>query len=192
MNALSDWVRNVVVLVFVISAAQLLLPSDNMRPYVRFILGLVVISFLLTSIFQLSTADIGLEHILFPDSVSDGTTSLIQRGKAIAARAQNVVMEANNERVTSQVTSVASLVLGFEPEQVIISRGEGGTVSRVVIIVPEGIEWSNFQDGQANGYDVGPRQEQAARAARTVAGLLGLEPEQVLFQGPFDQGGWRR
>lgn len=177
MLGLGDWVRNLVVLVFVISAAQLLLPANSMRPYVRFVLGLVVLSALMASVFRLSVDEIGLERILFPGGEEHSAAPYIERGRAIAASVQGSLVEQDASRVESQVTSVATIVLGFEPEQVLVVRREGGQIERIAIFAPSDPDPASARDGGPAGARLSPTD--AGRAARTVAGLLGLDTSQI-------------
>lgn len=196
MNSLSEWVRNLVVLVFVISAAQLLVPTNNMRPYVRFVLGLVIISVLLTSIFELSAADFRFDLVLFPDGASESGLPYIEQGQALATQARDRLLENGNERIVSQVTSVTTMALGFEPEHVTVRLNPEGTIRLIEIVLPYSVSADADTMAGGNGWSSGPGPQDvtgsahAQRAARIIAGFVGVEPSVVQFHsGIHGRGG---
>lgn len=188
--------RNLVVLVFVISAAQLLLPTNNMRPYVRFVLGLVIISVLLTSIFELTAADFRFDLMLFPEGASESALPYIEQGQALATQARARLLEDGNERIVSQVTSVATMALGFEPDHVTVRVNPEGTIQLITIVLPDSVAAHADTMAGGNGWPGGPDPENgtgaadAQRAARIIAGFVGVDPSVVQFHsGMYGRGG---
>lgn len=172
MPALTEWVRQLVVLVFVVSAAQLLLPTDNMRPYVRFVLGLVIVAALLTSMFELTTFDFDFEALFVTGYASDFGNGPADKGQALTAAALGRLQQYDVERTHRHVERIAATVLGSTPEHVVVDV-DAGDGSRSIVVVRR--DESGIGDEEA---------------ARLLGELLGIPPEHVIITS--NQGGGSR
>lgn len=161
MQALSEWVRQLVVLVFVVSAAGLLLPTDTMRPYVRFVLGLVILSALMTSVFDLASFELNWDEILNAGNLSQSGSAPAEHGQRLAAAALRRLNADDEQRTRRRMAEIAETVLGTSVAEVMWTTDAGGAV-RSVTVVP----------GASSDIDAG-------RAARIIGDLLGLEADTV-------------
>ncbi|MFS8524271.1 MAG: stage III sporulation protein AF [Limnochordales bacterium] len=175
MGWLAGWVRDLVVVVFFVSAAFMLLPENRLRDYVRFMAGLVVIGALLAPALQLLRWDPGDADWFggFPQ----GAENVAAEGELLARRALERVAEEGRRRAYEHVAGVVELALGAAPEQLDVRwRPDGG------------IEGIDATVGPADG------PVDADRAVRLIAGYLGLRPEQVRVRAAEHggQGGMQR
>lgn len=53
ISFLKSWITNIVVLIIFLALAEIILPSNSMRKYARFVIGLIVIVVIITPIFKL-------------------------------------------------------------------------------------------------------------------------------------------
>src|SRR5690625_4291320 len=126
MGTLTEWVRQLVVLVFVVSAAQLLLPTDNMRPYVRFVLGLVIVGALLSSILELRTFDFDLDLMAPAAGPVQEDGSVVQRGQALTEAALARLASYEHARWQQRAEQAAAAVLSRPPRRVMVETESGG------------------------------------------------------------------
>lgn len=168
MEWLSRWVHDLVVVVFFAGVAYLLLPENNLRPYARLVIGLVVIAALLGPALELLRWE--------PEMWSSGglfaegdATSVVADGQMLAATARRRVMEDNRDRLEAHVAGVVELILGEAPADLEVVWGLDG-IEKVRVHAPS------------------IARDDAARVARLAAGLLGLAPEQVDVRGAATDG----
>lgn len=53
ISFLKSWIMNIVVLIIFLALAEIILPSNSMRKYARFVMGLIIIVVIITPIFKL-------------------------------------------------------------------------------------------------------------------------------------------
>lgn len=169
MRWLADWVHDLIVVVFFVSVAYMLLPENELRPYARLVLGLVVIAALLGPTFELLRWE---PQLLVPPVDQGGDAAdVVAQGRLLAQEAQRRLMEEGRARAFAHVASVAELALGDEPAGVDVVWADDGGLERVRI-------WT---DALA--------EHEVERATRIVAGLLGLRFDQVEIDAAAGQGG---
>ncbi len=161
MQWLSDWVYDLVVIVFFVSVAYMLLPENNLRPYARLVMGLVVIAALLTPIFDIMQWEPGALS-MWEGVERTSTEQLIAHGRYVAVEAQDRLTEDGRQRSVDHVASVVELVLGVVPRDVDVRWAADGSIEGITVTV-EGAVGSG----------------EAERAARLIAGLLGVGQNQV-------------
>ncbi len=127
MKWLSAWVRDLVVVVFFVSATYMLLPENNLRQYARLAAGLVVIAALLTPVLTLMRWD--PTDAAWPGAGPGGPTEeLIARGGFLADQALRRLTEDGQRRATEHVRSVVEMALGATPHGVEVQWGPGGRI----------------------------------------------------------------
>lgn len=174
MKWLSAWVRDLVVVVFFVSATYMLLPENNLRQYARLAAGLVVIAALLTPVLTLMRWD--PTDAAWPGAGPGGPTEeLIARGGFLADQALRRLTEDGQRRATEHVRSVVEMALGATPHGVEVQWGPGGRIERISV---------------TSGREAGLPPD-AEQVARRIAGYFGLERDQVDVgpAGAGEQGG---
>src|SRR5690606_29896205 len=114
---LARWVQDLIVVVFFASAAYLLLPENELRPYARLVMGLVVIAALLAPAVEL----LQWEPTLWAPRLApagEEAAALIADGRRMAAEAQRRVLDEGRARAEAHVAGVAELALGGPPAAV--------------------------------------------------------------------------
>src|SRR5690625_4921899 len=112
MAALTEWVRQLVVLVFVVSAAQLLLPTDDMRPYVRFVLGLIIVGALLSSVLDFNEFDFDFGELLPTVAPGPTETGVVEQGHGLTAAALARLEHIEEVRLEQRAEQLATTILG--------------------------------------------------------------------------------
>lgn len=147
MNFLYDWLRQIVVLIFIGTILEMLLPSNRLKKYVHFVFGLLFLLLLGQPIFYLLKTDITehistFEHYLMQDeSELEETKQQVEKQKEdIQAEqvayiwnelAQNLINEANDtmqQQYGLQINQVS-----FENE--FADRDEIGDFSKIIVLL---------------------------------------------------------
>lgn len=162
MRWVTEWVRDLVIIVFFVSVAYMLLPENNLRRYARLVLGLVVIVALLTPVMDLMRLDPSGFGSLHTEGNGSAET-LIAQGQFIAAEAHQRLTGDGRVRSETHIASVVELALGAVPDRVDVRWLDDGEIGRITVIAAD--EDRGELDGE--------------RAARLIAGYFGLREELV-------------
>lgn len=174
MQTLSEWVRQLVLFAFVAGAVHLLLPTDNMRPYVRFVLGLVLMAVLLGTMLDALPVGMDLDWLLRPGAGELESAAVVERGEAMALAAHRRLVYDDGLQMASRVASLATVVLGVPPVSVDLADGMEGQAVRIVIV----------RDGPAQLAD--------EEAIPVLARLLGVEAAHItIVDGGGGGGNWQ-
>jgi stage III sporulation protein AF len=114
LEFIQTWARGLVALVILVGLVELLMPQDALKPYVRMVLGLLVVIALIRPIIHelpgLRSADFSLEDVSEGDL--DGVITLgeqiRERGNAVAAKLATSMDELES-RVLGEVPEVESI-----------------------------------------------------------------------------------
>lgn len=198
MDALRDWVKDLVVLVMLAGSLELLIPIGGMKKYVRTTMGLLVVLSVAKPVVALlgspvSVADGDRLAGLAASVPASGLPSLGQvmeqaqrfreRNQALAARQGKATLEGAVRAALLKVPGVqqAEAVVDLEPggaelKRVLVrvSPGPGGTPGSVQPVRPVG------KGGAPEQQPLSPELEAAAR--RAVSAALGLEPDDSRIQ----------
>lgn len=117
MEWLIDWVRQLLHLIFLVLLLQLLLPDDNMKAYVKVVMGLVVLAALLQPLAGLIRSPEPFGSFFDALNVPTGAMAAdewIARGQAIGETARESVIERYEAAVAAQIEALVPLVAGVE------------------------------------------------------------------------------
>lgn len=170
MAGLTEWIRQLVLLVFVVSAAQLLLPADGMRPYVRFVLGLVIVSALLSSVLDLTSFRMDLEGLIATPAPPVSETTWRERGDELVAAAAEKVAQQGRRSLQRHVEETAALVAGPSFRRTEMVTGDDGSIRSLTVWLASSLAVDD------------------AEGARVLGGLLGVEPGRIEFREEEERG----
>ncbi|WP_010173532.1 stage III sporulation protein AF [Bacillus coahuilensis] len=57
MNYLIEWITNIIIFILLATVIEMLLPSNQMKKYTKMVIGLLLISIILTPLFKLLSQD---------------------------------------------------------------------------------------------------------------------------------------
>lgn len=129
-------VRNILVIVILASFLELLLPDGEVKPFVRFAIGLFILIAVLNPIISHLFADRNLEIELWDYRInSEDTSELIKNGKEINQKLFNNNNEMMKEKLQGQISAVAILVPGVDSVETMVELGGEGEVDSLSILV---------------------------------------------------------
>lgn len=64
IDALRGWVMNVCTAIFFITAVEIILPSNSMKKYTKFVLGLILITVLINPIIKIFNSDFNIDNYI--------------------------------------------------------------------------------------------------------------------------------
>ncbi|NLN28547.1 MAG: stage III sporulation protein AF [Firmicutes bacterium] len=128
ISAVTEWIRAVLLVSFLSVLVRLLLPDNGLRPFVRLVTGLVVLSVLVQPILVLVGAVPGwdgrplegLANVSVPS-----TAASLAAGEAVRDRGRQAAVEQVRMHVRSQIEALVSLVAevdGVRVEELVLSE----------------------------------------------------------------------
>ncbi|NLV92792.1 MAG: stage III sporulation protein AF [Firmicutes bacterium] len=134
------WVKNFLVLVLSLGFLDILLPSTGLRSFVKWVMSLVVIAFLLQPLLNLERAINLSEWERWLDSsrqVPSVETSLAM-GQRILEGGEKPMLEIAANQQTHYLRSMLLVLDGVADAEVVLQMGERGSPERVLVsILPE-------------------------------------------------------
>lgn len=115
MEWLKEWVRNLVMLVIVASALELLLPMSSMKKYVRLALGLMLLLAIVRPAFDLLGQEVVVDVTLFAAEESarlPGLGEIMARAGEFRERSGQLALEQARARLESEAQQAALTVPG--------------------------------------------------------------------------------
>lgn len=132
----TEIVRNILVIVILASFLELLLPDGEVKPFVRFAIGLFILIAVLNPLLSYLFADRSLEIELWDYQInSEDSSELIENGKEINQKLFNSNNEMIKEKIQGQISAVAMLVPGVDSVGTLVELGEEGEVDSLSILV---------------------------------------------------------
>lgn len=190
IDAITAWVKTIVLVVLFASFMELLLPASSMQRFVRVIMGLLVMLAMLNPVIDLlqprflsqQIPAIGARHGGSTDRVKEGTGAVLQERDRLA-----VQMYKND--LAKQIRAVSIAVDGVAEARVTVELKDSladnpGAVEKVTVYVLPG---KNLADEKVTPVNIGgsepkPQEISAAlkeKMARTIRELYQLRDSQV-------------
>lgn len=179
MAALVSWLHVFISLVLLLVLGELLLPEGAMRPYVRVILGLVLVIAVLRPLVELGSAQWRLPALTLPAAVEEGPLATGRRlAGALEARAHQVA----EEQVALQARRLVELRVGVRPRQVAVRLSPEGWVEAIEVVLGSGVEGEGVSE---TGWSVPPAASRGG-AGRREEGPVAPVTVPAVQVGPAD------
>ncbi|MFW6035253.1 MAG: stage III sporulation protein AF [Halothermotrichaceae bacterium] len=110
MEAVIQWVRNLVFIILFTTLLEMFLPESNMRKYVRVVLGLFIISILispLTAIFGRGFID--TRYLLSDRLIKENWEEIQEKGQQIEKSNQSLMTDYYSDRIKTRIKEVLNL-----------------------------------------------------------------------------------
>lgn len=138
IEALMDWVRSLLLVAFVVTLIQMLLPDNGLRPYVRLVFGLVLLAVMIRPVIGI-VEDPGSWQAdwdgLFTVPSAGKADEWIAAGMEIERRGFAVAADQLTARFSDQIEAMVALVAGVETAQVTrLELGDTGVRSLSLVI----------------------------------------------------------
>ena len=136
MEILMDIVKNLLVIIVLSTFLELLLPDGQLKPFVRFSIGLFVIVAVLSPALSYLYDDRNFQVEFWNYRVDDRVEKdILNRGKSLQKDLGKKGSTLVKEKVQGQISAVAMLVPGVDNVHTEVLVGPDGTVSEVKLLV---------------------------------------------------------
>ena len=103
---------NVLVIIFLTTILDLLLPNGKMQPFIRMVMGLFVLITILQPILKLVNDDSWLDAWILTDNFSTNEESIMVQGESLYERSSEMVLSEYQEQMEKQISGLVYLVDG--------------------------------------------------------------------------------
>jgi len=192
MDVITEIVKNLLVIIIISSFLEIMLPDGNIKPFVRFAIGLFILIAVLSPALAFIYDDRDFQISLWDDRVDEQVSKEIENGsQKIQQQINGQSNELMREKLEGQISAVAILVPGVDDVQSEVTVGEDGLPLKLQLIVRPGgkktvdeVEPVNvFGSSQEKSYT--EQEEIQKKILQVMNNLYGIEPEniQIEFEG---------
>lgn len=178
LDIVRAWVRNLAFLVIFVTIAEMLLPAGEMRKFVRFVLGLVLILAIVNPLADLVTQgrwSLSLMPSLLALRPEEPATDWEEEAAAVNARGREAAIARYQAGLSAQMRGFLSLLPDVEPVAVEARSGADGRVDRIRVQMSDKTEQPDKR-ASASGER---RTANTERVRRLLTELYGLDPAAV-------------
>ena len=191
MDVIAEIVKNLLVIIIMSSFLEIMLPDGNIKPFVRFAIGLFVLIAVLSPTLAYIYDDKNFQISVWDDRVDEHIPQEIQAsGQKIQQQITSKSSELMKQKLEGQISAVAILVPGVDDVHTRISVGEDGSLQRLQLMVRPGKNSSSDEVERVNAFSGYPQsdteQKEIERKILQVMGnLYGLKGEniEIKFEG---------
>jgi len=191
MEVIAEIVKNLLVIIIMSSFLELMLPDGNIKPFVRFAIGLFILIAVLSPTLSYIYDDKNFQISVWDDQVDEHISKEIQAsGQKLQQQITGKSSELMKEKLEGQISAVAILVPGVDDVHTQVSIGDDGSLQGLQLMVrpgnnksPEEVEKVNAFSGSSQS---DTEQKEIQRKILQVMGnLYGLKGEkiEIKFEG---------
>jgi len=126
LQALTELVRNIIVIILVTTFLDLLLPSSKMQRFVKVIMGLFILVSVLTPVLSLLAKDKDFAVFSwYQEGQQGGYTTVLQDSSQLTAVNQELFLQNYGLRIEKQMEALVGLVKGVTEAKVTVRLQEG-------------------------------------------------------------------
>lgn len=194
LAAITDWVRNIILVVLFASFLELLLPSSSMQRFIRVILGLTIMLAILNPAMEIIQNKFTSEQVPALSNAVGNTDRMLGAAENVARERERVAVELYKKELARQVRAVVTAIDGVAEARVAVEVASGQSGPRTAMIekltvfvqpgltaeerkIPKVIIGSETEKKQPE-----LKQELRAKIARTVCELYQLKDNQLEIQ----------
>ncbi len=191
MDVIAEIVKNLLVIIIMSSFLELMLPDGNIKPFVRFAIGLFILIAVLSPALAYIYDDKNFQISVWDDRIDEHIPQEIQAGgQKIQQQITGKSSELMKEKLEGQISAVAILVPGVDDVHTEVSVKEDGSLQRLQLMVRPGKNKSAEEVEKVNAFSEYPQsdteQKEIQRKILQVMGnLYGLKGEniEIKFEG---------
>lgn len=111
MDGLIQWVKNLIFIILFTSLLEMFLPENNMRKYVRVVMGFFIITVLISPLMIVFRQDFSVIQDVIPENMinSNNWDKIEAQGREIEESNQNLLIDYYEKKVANRVKEVISL-----------------------------------------------------------------------------------
>lgn len=193
MDVIAEIVKNLLVIIIMSSFLEIMLPEGNIKPFVRFAIGLFLLIAILNPALAYIYDDKNFQVSVWDDRIDEKTTQVIADGsqkiKDQITTQSNTVMK---EKMEGQISAVALLVPGVGDVHTELTVDKNGGLQKLKLMVRPGDNGSKNENDQVNVFSSGfeeldsaEREQIEHKIQQVVGNLYGLKSEniEIIFEG---------
>lgn len=190
LAAVTDWVRNIVLVVLFASFLELLLPTSGMQRFVRVIMGLLILLAILTPVVDALQSRRVPEVPTLGGQISPTADRVRSGTEAVVRERDRLAVGMYKKDLARQIRAVVTAVDGVADARVAVTvaqdkGGRTGALDKVVVYVQPGLASADrtavrivaSAGGETRAAELRPALRD--KIARTVCELYQLPPAQV-------------
>lgn len=189
MDVLTDIVRNLLVIIILSSFLELLLPEGQLKPFVRFAIGLFVIVAVLspTLSYLYDNRDFEVESWNYEVDSQKGA-EILKKGQTIQEDLGKKNSSLIKEKVQGQINAVAMLVPGVDGVQTDVQVGADGNVNEIKLMVStqdslvKSVDQVNVFSGMDAGKEKADHEQIQSKIRQVLKNLYGIDEKQINIQ----------
>jgi stage III sporulation protein AF len=191
MEVVAEIVKNLLVIIIMSSFLELMLPDGNIKPFVRFSIGLFIIIAVLSPTLSYIYDNKNFQISVWDHRIDENIPKDIEaRGQKIQQQITGQGNSLMKEKLEGQISAVANLVPGVDDVHTQVLIGENGSLQRLQLTVRPGKSINAEEVEKVNVYSGYPQsdleQKEIQRKILQVMGnLYGLKGEniEIKFEG---------
>ncbi|MGI6712993.1 MAG: stage III sporulation protein AF [Bacillota bacterium] len=143
LKTVTELVRNITVLVLIAGFLEMLLPSSEMKRFIKVVMGLFILVSILNPLLSLLNKNATCEVLAWQDPMmkNQELNTILQKGKQLSQQMDEKATEIYAENTAKQIETVVKLVKGVSKVEadVQISKSDKdndyGKISRVMLVI---------------------------------------------------------
>lgn len=131
-----DWIRAVLLVSFLATLVSLLLPDNTLRPFVRLVTGLVLLSVLIQPLLMFVGTEAAWEELQWESALGSAPPTVqvsLASGEAVRERGRQAVVDQVQMYVQGQVEAIVSLAPGVDEVSVAELRLDEAGIHGIVL-----------------------------------------------------------
>ncbi len=195
MDGLIQWVKNLIFIILFTSLLEMFLPENNMRKYVRVVMGFFIITVLISPLMMVFRQDFSVIQDVIPENMINSNWDQIEeQGREIEEDNHNLLMDYYQNKVANRVKEVIDLNYKNYQQEIRVSLNDNYMIEFLSItLIDRGIsriEIENINIATNNSRDKDKQTEQevidekAAQNRNTIESLSNKLSQ--VFQIPRD------
>ena len=111
---MQELVINVLVIIFLTTILDLLLPDGKMQPFIRLVMGLFVLITILQPVLKIIDDDSWLDAWILTDNLSTKEESIMVQGESLYDKSSEMVLNEYREQMEKQISGLVYLLDGVD------------------------------------------------------------------------------
>jgi len=189
MDVLKDIVQNLLVIIILSSFLELLLPEGQLKPFVRFAIGLFVIVAILSPSLSYLFDDRNFEVEFWNYQIENQMEEdILKKGQTIQQDLGKNSSSLIKEKVQGQINAVAMLVPGVDGVQTEVQVGADGNVHEIKLMVRaqdslvESVDQVKVFSGMDAEKEKADHEQIQSKIRQVLKNLYGIDEKQINIQ----------
>lgn len=193
MDVIAEIVKNLLVIIIMSSFLEVMLPEGNIKPFVRFAIGLFLLIAILNPVLNYIYDDRNFQISVWDDRNDEKTIqSIADGGEKIEGQITSQSNSVIKQKMEGQMSAVALLVPGVGDVHTELTIDHNGSPEKVRLLVRPGGKDSLNEKNQVNVFTNGleelsssEREQIQRKIQQVMANLYGLKSDnvEIIFEG---------